>query len=202
MAASTSAPSGSPEAFSTTTWRSRPPRRTSSTTSGSSTRRCHSMTSRGWTPSRERISSPSTRPARAAGDPGATAITRGRLTGDRVPAELPGPASVLGVGSAPMELTIESIRDGDRERHHALMRQAFGGTDTFDPDAPPADPERFVCAYLGDRLVGSVLTFDFAMTWGGRGVPCGGVSGWVVSPEDLGRAAARPRLAQRTAERR
>jgi predicted acetyltransferase len=95
-----------------------------------------------------------------------------------------------------MELTIESIRDGDRERHHALMRQAFGGTDTFDPDAPQADPERFVCAYLGDRLVGSVLTFDFAMTWGGRGVPCGGVSGVVVSPEARGRAAARRMLAE------
>jgi hypothetical protein len=32
----------------------------------------------------ERISSPSTRPTRAAGDPGATATTRGADTGDRV----------------------------------------------------------------------------------------------------------------------
>ena len=93
-----------------------------------------------------------------------------------------------------MELTIESIRSGDRERHHALMRQAFGGTDAFDPSAPQTDPDKFVCAYLGDQMVGSVLTFDFAMTWGGRRVPCGGVSGVVVSPQARGRGAAQQML--------
>lgn len=93
-----------------------------------------------------------------------------------------------------MELTIESIRSGDRERHHALMRQAFGGTDAFDPSAPQTDADKFVCAYLGDQLVGSVLTFDFAMTWGGRRVRCGGVSGVVVSPQARGRGAAQRML--------
>lgn len=95
-----------------------------------------------------------------------------------------------------MELTIESIRSGDRERHHALMRQAFGGTDAFDPAAPKSDPDKFVCAYLGDQMVGSVLTFDFAMTWGGQRVPCGGVSGVVVSPQARGRGAAQRMLAE------
>lgn len=95
-----------------------------------------------------------------------------------------------------MELTIESIRAGDRERHHALMRQAFGRTDPFDPGAPQTDPDKFVCAYLGDQMVGAVLTFDFAMTWGGRRVPCGGVSGVVVSPQARGRGAAQRMLAE------
>lgn len=95
-----------------------------------------------------------------------------------------------------MELTIESIRPGDRERHHALMRQAFGSTDAFDPSAPQTDPDKFVCAYEGDQMVGSVLTFDFAMTWGGRRVRCGGVSGVVVSPQARGRGAAQRMLTE------
>ena len=93
-----------------------------------------------------------------------------------------------------MELTIEPIRPGDAERHHALMRQAFGGTQTHDPDAPQPDPDQTVCAYDGDRMVGSVMTFDFGMTWGGRSVPCGGVSAVAVSPEARGRRAAQRML--------
>lgn len=95
-----------------------------------------------------------------------------------------------------MELTIESIRSGDRERHHALMRQAFGGSDAFDPTGPETDPGKFVCAYLGDQMVGSMLTFDFAMTWGGRRVRCGGLSGVVVSPQVRGRGAAQRMLTE------
>lgn len=93
-----------------------------------------------------------------------------------------------------MELTIESIRPGDGGRHHALMRQAFGGTHAHDPDGPEPDPDQTVCAYDGDRMVGSVLTFEFAMTWGGRSVPCGGVSGVAVAPEARGRKAAQQML--------
>ena len=95
-----------------------------------------------------------------------------------------------------MDLSIESFRSTDRERFHALMRQAFGGTQTFDPDAPPTDPDKIVCAYDGDRLVGSVMTFDFAMTWGGRPVRCGGVSGVAVAPEARGAGAAKRMLAE------
>ncbi len=95
-----------------------------------------------------------------------------------------------------MELTIESIRPGDHERRHALLRQAFGSTAVYDPDAPQLDPEQVVCAYDGDSLMGLVVTLDFAMTWGGRPVPCGGVSGVVVAPEARGRGAARRMLAE------
>ena len=95
-----------------------------------------------------------------------------------------------------MDLSIETFRSGDRERFHALMRQAFGGTQTFDADAPATDPDKIVCAYDGDLLVGSVMTFDFGMTWGGRPVPCGGVSGVTVAPEARDRGAARRMLAE------
>ncbi|MFP5322238.1 MAG: enhanced intracellular survival protein Eis [Acidimicrobiia bacterium] len=95
-----------------------------------------------------------------------------------------------------MELTIESIRPGDEERRHALMRQAFNATSPFDPEAPELAPERVVCAYDGDDLVGSVITLDFHQTWGGRQVRCGGVSGVAVAPQARGRGAARHMLVE------
>lgn len=95
-----------------------------------------------------------------------------------------------------MELRIESIRPGDEERRHALMRQAFNATTPFDPEAPELAPERVVCAYDGDDLVGSVMTLDFAQTWGGRPVRCGGVSGVAVAPQARGRAAAKRMLVE------
>src|SRR5436309_4271818 len=74
----TSTPSGSPAALVTVTSRARPPRATSSSTSGSSVSKRYWMTSRGTWPPTVRNSSPGRRPARAAGDPGVTATTRGR----------------------------------------------------------------------------------------------------------------------------
>src|ERR671910_3818172 len=73
----TSTPSGSPARLSTSTSVSRPPRRISTASRASSTNCRHSSRSRGTSPLTDRISSPSTRPTRAAGEPGATATTRG-----------------------------------------------------------------------------------------------------------------------------
>src|SRR5918995_1563499 len=73
----TSTPSGSPARLSTSTSVSRPPRRISPASRASSTNCRHSSRSRGTSPLTDRISSPSTRPTRAAGEPGATATTRG-----------------------------------------------------------------------------------------------------------------------------
>src|ERR671913_1395929 len=73
----TSTPSGSPARLSTSTSVSRPPRRISTASTASSTSCRHSSRSRGTSPLTDRISSPSTRPTRAAGEPGATATTRG-----------------------------------------------------------------------------------------------------------------------------
>ena len=73
----TSTPSGSPAALATSICSSRPPRCTSRATSGSSTSNRYWITSRGTWPAMAAISSPTSMPARAAGDPGATATTRG-----------------------------------------------------------------------------------------------------------------------------
>src|SRR5438270_7145704 len=71
-----SRPSGAPSGLSITTLRSRPPRRSSRSTCGPSTCSWYAMTSRTGSPLTLVTSSPASTPARAAGDPGATACTR------------------------------------------------------------------------------------------------------------------------------
>lgn len=94
-------------------------------------------------------------------------------------------------GSGAMSYRIESIRTGDGAQRHDLARQAFGMTDAFDPELPVPDRDRIVCAYDGDRLLGAVVTLDFATTWAETAVPCGGVSGMVMGAEARGRGIAR-----------
>ena len=93
-----------------------------------------------------------------------------------------------------MAITVESIRPESEEDRWDLGRQAFGGTDAYDPNRPSPEPDRVVAAYDGDRLVGTVVSLDFTMTWGGARVPCAGVSGVVVRPEDRGRGVAKAML--------
>lgn len=95
-----------------------------------------------------------------------------------------------------MDFTIESIRAGDEAQRHDLRRQAFGGTDLFDPDLAVPPAERTVAAYVGDTLMGTVVALDFTITWGGAPVPGAGVSGVTVRPEMRGRGLARALLAE------
>lgn len=95
-----------------------------------------------------------------------------------------------------MELTIESQRDGDEEQRVGLQRQAFGGTRRYDPAAPLLAADRVVCAYVGDRMVGSATTLEHTLWWRGRPVPCGGVGGVVVLPEVRGEGVARRLIAE------
>ncbi len=95
-----------------------------------------------------------------------------------------------------MDVSIESLRDGDDEQRAALGRQAFGGTAEYDPEAPRFPAERTVAAYAGDRLVGSLVAHDFGMYWGGRPVPCAGIAGVVVAPEARGNNIARRMLTE------
>lgn len=90
-----------------------------------------------------------------------------------------------------MDISIESIRDGDEDQRHDLRRQAFGGTDEFSADAPVPERDRTVAAYAGDQLVATVVTLDFEQYWRGRAVPCGGVSGVAVRPEARGQGLAK-----------
>ncbi len=64
-------------------------------------------------------------------------------------------------------------------------------TDAFDPQLPVPEPDRIVCAYDGDRLLGAVVTLDFAMSWAGAAIPCGGLTGVVMGAEARGRGIAR-----------
>lgn len=93
-----------------------------------------------------------------------------------------------------MDISIESIREGDEEQRNDLRRQAFGGTEPFDASLPTPDPDRTVAAYVADGLVATVVTHGFHMWWGGRSVPCGGVSGVVVRPETRGQGIAKALL--------
>ena len=51
-----------------------------------------------------------------------------------------------------------------------------------------------MAAYRGGRLVGSVAVIDMAQWFGGRSVPCGGVAGVTVAPDQRGRGLARTLL--------
>ena len=93
-----------------------------------------------------------------------------------------------------MAITVESIRPESDEDRWDLGGQAFGGTDAYDATRPSPEPDRIVAAYDDDRLVGTVASLDFAMTWGDGQVPCAGVSGVVVRPEDRGRGIAKAML--------
>lgn len=78
------------------------------------------------------------------------------------------------------------------ERWHDIRRQAFGGTDVFDPaiyHGIPAD--RVLGAFVDGVLSASTVTHPYRQTWAGAGIPCGGVSGVVVAPEARGRGLAR-----------
>ena len=90
-ALATSAPSGSPAGFSTVTVSSRPPRRRSISTSGSSARPAPPEdVPRHLAVEPQHLVAGLDRPARSAGDAGATATTRGRLIAQ------PGYRSALG----------------------------------------------------------------------------------------------------------
>jgi predicted acetyltransferase len=80
-------------------------------------------------------------------------------------------------------ISIEDLRDGDREAASLLGQQAFGGTDPFDPDRPGVGEGRHVAAYRDGRLVGQVRRHAFGQHFGGRRLACAGISGVVVAPE-------------------
>ena len=80
-------------------------------------------------------------------------------------------------------ITIEDLRGDDREAASLLGRQAFGGSEPYDPDRPGVGARRHVAAYRDGRLVGQVRRHGFGQHFGGRRLPCAGISGVVVAPE-------------------
>lgn len=108
----------------------------------------------------------------------------GRIILHRVP---------TGIGIVPVvDVTIESLRDGDEEAAHALAEQSFGPSRPYDPVAVSPPNSDTVAAYQGDTLVGRLKVLDSAQWFGGRSVSMGGIGGVVVAPEARGQ-----RIAQR-----
>ena len=95
---------------------------------------------------------------------------------------------------------IDDLRGGDAEVAHTLAQQAFGGTEPFDPDRPELPPGRHVAAYLDGTLVGQVRRFAFGQYFGGRRLPCAGISTVAVAPEARNADLAR-RMLTETIER-
>ena len=93
-------------------------------------------------------------------------------------------------------ITIEDLRDDDREAASLLGRQAFGGSEPFDPDRPGLGAGRHLAAYRAGRLVGQVRRHPFGQHFGGRRLPCAGISGVVVAPEARRQDLARRMLAE------
>lgn len=93
-------------------------------------------------------------------------------------------------------ITIEDLRHDDREAASLLGRQAFGGSEPFDPDRPGLDAGRHVAAYRAGRLVGQVRRHPFGQHFGGRRLPCAGISGVAVAPEARRQDLARRMLTE------
>jgi predicted acetyltransferase len=93
-------------------------------------------------------------------------------------------------------IRIDDLRPGDEAAAFDLGRQAFGGSDRFDPERPGMAPGRHVAAYLDGALVGQVRRHAFGQHFGGRRLPCAGISGVAVAPEARNRALARRMLTE------
>lgn len=95
------------------------------------------------------------------------------------------------------ELDIRTLHDDDLEQVANLRMLAFGGPRRpLDPETMAVPAERGVGAFRGDRLVGTTFTNDFGQWFGGQVVPCGGVAGVTVAPDQRGYGVARALLAE------
>lgn len=93
------------------------------------------------------------------------------------------------------DIEIRALDPEDVPAMFDLSVHAFGGPRRdVEGDALLVTPDRTVAAYRGGRLVGSVAVIDMAQWFGGRAVPCGGVAGVTVAPDQRGRGLARTLL--------
>lgn len=100
-------------------------------------------------------------------------------------------------------LDIRTLDPGDLDQVADLGAHAFGGPRpemTLETRAVP--PEDTVAAYRGARLVGTTAVHRFQQWFGGRAIPCGGVAGVIVAPDQRGSGLARLMLAAATAAMR
>lgn len=97
-------------------------------------------------------------------------------------------------------IEIRSLDPGDLAPMADLRTLAFGGPrPELSPQTMAVPPEDTVAAYRGLRMVGTVAVQDFHQWFGGREVPCGGVAGVTVAPDQRGRGLARTMLVEAVA---
>jgi len=93
-------------------------------------------------------------------------------------------------------LEIRTLDPGDLDQLADLGTHAFGGPRReLTAEDMAVSPEHFVAAYRGERLVGTTGVHRFQQWFGGRAVPCGGVAGVTLAPDQRGAGVARRMLA-------
>jgi len=94
-------------------------------------------------------------------------------------------------------IEIRTIAPGDLEAMADLHSLAFGGPRIdLEPETMAVPPEDTIAAYRGRRLVGTVGIHAFGQWFGGREVPCGGLAGVTVAPDQRGAGLARAMLVE------
>ena len=98
-----------------------------------------------------------------------------------------------------MAVEIRTLDPDDLDQLADLGAHSFGGPrPEMVLEQRPIPPEEAVAAYDGDRLVGHVAAHRFRQWFGGRAVPCGGVAGVMVMPDQRGSGLAARMMAAMT----
>jgi GNAT superfamily N-acetyltransferase len=96
-------------------------------------------------------------------------------------------------------LDIRTLDPGDLDQVADLGAHSFGGPRTVTTvETRAVPPEDTIAAYEGARLVGTAAVHRFRQWWGGKAVPCGGVAGVMVAPDQRGTGLSRTLLAEAT----
>lgn len=101
------------------------------------------------------------------------------------------------------DVEIRTLDPDDLDQVADLGAHSFGGPRpelTVETRAVP--PEDTHAAYVGTRLVGTAAVNHWPQWFGGRAVPCGGVAGVMVAPDQRGTGLARRLLAATAAAMR
>lgn len=97
------------------------------------------------------------------------------------------------------DLEIRTLDPGDLDQVADLGAHSFGGPrPELDLETRAIPPEDTVAAYRGSRLVGMTAVHRFRQWFGGRAVPCGGVAGVMVAPDQRGSGLSRLMLGAAT----
>ncbi|QYG92854.1 GNAT family N-acetyltransferase [Iamia sp. SCSIO 61187] len=97
-------------------------------------------------------------------------------------------------------LEIRTLDPGDLDQVADLGAHSFGGPRLeLTVEDRAAALEDTVAAYRGRRLVGTTAVYRYQQWFGGRAVPCSGIAGVMVAPDQRGSGLARRMLAEAAA---